>query len=54
MKLGMFAMAEFLETVVIAGMSTALFLGGWQVPYLRTGWLLASLGPEHRPSPPSS
>ncbi|HEV8437331.1 MAG TPA: complex I subunit 1 family protein [Methylomirabilota bacterium] len=36
MKFGMFAMADFLETVVIAGMTTALFLGGWQVPYLQT------------------
>src|SRR5262249_20832881 len=34
MKFGMFAMADFLETVVIAGMTTALFLGGWQRPYL--------------------
>jgi NADH-quinone oxidoreductase subunit H len=34
MKFGMFAMADFLETVVVSGMSTALFLGGWQVPYL--------------------
>jgi NADH-quinone oxidoreductase subunit H len=34
MKFGMFAMADFLETVVIAGVTTALFLGGWQVPYL--------------------
>jgi len=34
MKFGMFAMADFLETVVIAGMATSLFLGGWQVPYL--------------------
>jgi NADH-quinone oxidoreductase subunit H len=34
MKFGMFMMADFLETVVIAGMTTALFLGGWQVPYL--------------------
>src|SRR3989441_4838218 len=34
MKFGMFAMAVFLETVVIAGMTTSLFLGGWQVPYL--------------------
>jgi NADH-quinone oxidoreductase subunit H len=34
MKFGMFAMADFLETVVIAGMTTTLFLGGWQVPYL--------------------
>jgi NADH-quinone oxidoreductase subunit H len=34
MKFGMFAMADFLETVVIAGMATSLFLGGWQIPYL--------------------
>jgi NADH-quinone oxidoreductase subunit H len=37
MKFGMFAMADFLETVVIAGMSAALFLGGWQIPYLQSG-----------------
>jgi NADH-quinone oxidoreductase subunit H len=35
MKFGMFAMADFLETVVIAGVTTALFLGGWQIPYLQ-------------------
>ncbi len=34
MKFGMFMTADFVETVVIAGMTTALFLGGWQVPYL--------------------
>jgi NADH-quinone oxidoreductase subunit H len=34
MKFGMFAMADFLETVVIAGLTTSMFLGGWQVPYL--------------------
>ncbi|MEK7878603.1 MAG: complex I subunit 1 family protein, partial [candidate division NC10 bacterium] len=28
MKFGMFAMADFLESVVIAGMATSLFLGG--------------------------
>ena len=40
MKFGMFAMADFLETVVIAGMTTALFFGGWQVPYLQaTGFV---------------
>ncbi len=40
MKFGMFAMGDFLETVVIAGMTTALFLGGWQVPYLQpTGFV---------------
>jgi NADH-quinone oxidoreductase subunit H len=35
MKAGMFMMSDFLETVVIAGMTTALFLGGWQVPWLQ-------------------
>jgi NADH-quinone oxidoreductase subunit H len=34
MKFGMFMMADFVETVVIAGMTTTLFLGGWQVPWL--------------------
>jgi NADH-quinone oxidoreductase subunit H len=29
-------MADFLETVVIAGLTTSLFLGGWQVPWLFT------------------
>ncbi len=37
MKFGMFMMADFVETVVIAGMATSLFLGGWQVPYLLAG-----------------
>ena len=48
MKFGMFAMADFLETVVIAGMTASLFLGGWQVPYLTAagfelpwGWTVA-------------
>jgi len=35
MKFGVFLMSDLLETVVVAGMSTALFLGGWQVPYLQ-------------------
>jgi NADH-quinone oxidoreductase subunit H len=34
MKSGMFMMSDFLETVVIAGMTVSLFLAGWQVPYL--------------------
>src|SRR5260370_33339223 len=35
MKFGMFAMAAFLEAVVIGGVAPALFLGGWQVPSLQ-------------------
>jgi len=34
MKFGMFLMTDMVETTVIAGLSTSLFLGGWQVPYL--------------------
>jgi NADH-quinone oxidoreductase subunit H len=34
MKFGLFLMADFLETVVMAGLIVSLFLGGWQVPYL--------------------
>ena len=49
MKFGMFLMADFVETVVVAGMTTALFLGGWQVPWLfRDGFHLPGglvLGP---------
>ncbi len=44
MKFGMFAMADFLETVVVAGMTTALFLGGWQVPYLQASGLVLPWG----------
>ena len=34
MKFGMFFMAEYIEVIVIAGMVTTFFFGGWQVPYL--------------------
>src|SRR2546427_3361689 len=34
MKFGLFVMSDLLETIVIAGMTVSLFLGGWQVPYL--------------------
>jgi NADH-quinone oxidoreductase subunit H len=34
MKFGMFLMTDMVETTVLAGLATSLFLGGWQVPYL--------------------
>ncbi|MFO0722561.1 MAG: complex I subunit 1 family protein [Myxococcota bacterium] len=34
MKFGMFFMAEYIEVVVIGGVVTTLFLGGWQIPFL--------------------
>jgi NADH-quinone oxidoreductase subunit H len=35
MKFGMFFLAEFVEIVIVAGLTTTLFFGGWQVPYLQ-------------------
>ena len=34
MKFGMFFMAEYIEVILIAGLISTLFFGGWQVPYL--------------------
>ena len=34
MKFGMFFLADFLETIVVASLATTLFFGGWQIPYL--------------------
>jgi len=34
MKFGMFMLADLVETVVVSGLVTTLFFGGWQVPYL--------------------
>ncbi len=33
MKFGIFMMTDFVETIVIAGLTTALFLGGWHIPW---------------------
>jgi len=37
MKFGMFYFTDFLETILIACLTTTLFFGGWQVPYLYRG-----------------
>lgn len=34
MKFGMFFTGEYIEVIVIAGLLTTFFFGGWQVPYL--------------------
>ncbi|MBI3288532.1 MAG: NADH-quinone oxidoreductase subunit H, partial [Elusimicrobia bacterium] len=34
MKFGMFLMTDFFESIVICGLITALFLGGWTIPFL--------------------
>jgi len=39
-KFGMFLLADFIETVMVAALCTTLFFGGWQVPYLEaSGWV---------------
>jgi NADH-quinone oxidoreductase subunit H len=40
MKFGMFFMGEFAELVIIGGVITTLFLGGWQIPWVSTQQLL--------------
>ncbi len=44
MKFGMFLMTDMMETTVLAGLCTSLFLGGWQVPYLFAGGFLFPWG----------
>ncbi len=48
----MFFMTDFVEVIIVAGLLTTLFFGGWQVPYLSAGgfhfpwggtWALPSL-----------
>src|SRR5213594_1833928 len=34
MKFGMFFLTDFLETIVVASLSTTPFFGGWQIPWL--------------------
>jgi NADH-quinone oxidoreductase subunit H len=40
MKFGLYMMAEWIEVVVIAGLVTALFLGGWSIPWLPDSTLI--------------
>jgi NADH-quinone oxidoreductase subunit H len=43
MKFGMFMMNDFIESIVLAGLTAALFLGGWQVPGLTGSGLLVAM-----------
>jgi NADH-quinone oxidoreductase subunit H len=44
MQFGLMFLAEFVEIVVLSGVVTAVFLGGWH-PILFEGWLRANLSP---------
>jgi NADH-quinone oxidoreductase subunit H len=43
MKFGLFTAGELVEVVVIAGLITAMFLGGWSIPYLPEESIIAGL-----------
>jgi len=45
MRFGLFYMSEFIEVVVIAGLITALFLGGWSVPWLSQETIISAISP---------
>jgi NADH-quinone oxidoreductase subunit H len=45
MRFGLFFMSEFIEVIVIAGLMTTLFLGGWAVPYLSTQTIVGAIAP---------
>jgi len=49
MRFGLFFMAEFIEVVVIAGLVTALFLGGWTLPYLSQQTVIGAISPVFGP-----
>lgn len=44
MRFGLFYLSEFIGVVVIAGLMTTIFLGGWSVPYLSQEVIIAGVG----------
>ncbi|MFQ5415457.1 MAG: NADH-quinone oxidoreductase subunit H [Myxococcota bacterium] len=44
MRFGLFYMSEFIEVIVIAGIVTSIFLGGWSVPYLSQETIIGGVG----------
>jgi NADH-quinone oxidoreductase subunit H len=45
MRFGLFYMSEFIEVVVIAALMTALFLGGWSIPWLSQAEIIGGITP---------
>jgi NADH-quinone oxidoreductase subunit H len=45
MRFGLFYMSEFIEVVVIAALVTALFLGGWAIPWLSQADIIGGISP---------
>jgi NADH-quinone oxidoreductase subunit H len=44
MRFGLFFMSEFIGVVVIAGLMTTIFLGGWSIPWLSTQQIIDGVG----------
>jgi len=44
MRFGLFYMSEFIEVIVISALVTAIFLGGWSIPYLPTEVIIGTVG----------
>jgi NADH-quinone oxidoreductase subunit H len=49
MRFGLFYMSEFIEVVVIAALMTALFLGGWAIPFVPQATLVGAIEPLFGP-----
>ena len=45
MRFGLFYMSEFIEIVVIAGLVTTIFLGGWAVPWISQELIIDTITP---------
>lgn len=44
MKFGMFFLAEFVEVIIVSGLTVTLFFGGWQIPYLQASGFVWPFG----------
>jgi NADH-quinone oxidoreductase subunit H len=45
MKFGLYMMGEWIEVVVISALLTAMFLGGWSIPWVREADMIAAWTP---------
>jgi NADH-quinone oxidoreductase subunit H len=43
MRFGLFFMSEFIEIILIAALTTTIFLGGWAVPFLSTDTIIGGI-----------
>ncbi len=45
MRFGLFYLSEFIQVVVVAGLVTAIFLGGWTIPWLSQAEIIGAIEP---------